>query len=433
QLLGSPTAVSTIAVPLEELIESIADRQRGLRELKELFPSFSEVLVKTEEGLAASQSPFTPAGLGKLLQLADGLRDIKAIIACSGLFEYFALRCLGDALEREFLKKTVLPELHGLDPETIGFEAAREALPIYRNAIKHAMDPVQVRQSIARLHEKLGEEESAIVQYNFIGDAYYRMGQPARAIEVYQRILELRPQDEMATQKIVRVYQDSAEAELARGNPEGAVKLHESAFTLCPDDETTLRRLTRILIDNGWEADLPELCERAIGHAKRTGDMEVAVRVCRTVLDICPNEATIQKKLVNAYLAFDRLELAAEAMADLARLLNARGQRARALDLAEKIRRLRVDNPEVQKVWRGLARELGMEDAGSRLGLTSTIFAIVLLAFTGYQVWTYYEWKDLEGEALAYAEAARASVQNGDPSSVSLEPDPRTAMLRGLA
>ncbi|MEM7235902.1 MAG: hypothetical protein AAF517_27285, partial [Planctomycetota bacterium] len=317
-LLDGSGPTASVPIPLARLIDAVETRQKRLEEYRAVLPSGKEVFVPTAEGMAHMQES-TDYALKKLFGLVDGFRNLETLVTASSFYEVLALGKLVDALDGELLKKTVLPEIKHVTTSQLDPASAEGWLPSFKNAVKHAVDPLEYRERLAELYECVGDADGAVVQYNFIGDSLYRMKKPAKAIAAYQRALDIKADDVLVTDKITRIYQDAAEQELANGDLSQAITLLENALTTRPDDQVVFQRLTDLLTRHKHLDQLSELLDRVIAHGKRLGDCELGVAACRQVLANVPRSATFQKKLINIYLDFQEVDQAAEEMANLAR------------------------------------------------------------------------------------------------------------------
>ncbi|MBN1441725.1 MAG: PQQ-binding-like beta-propeller repeat protein [Planctomycetes bacterium] len=438
RLLEEGGVASRTPVPIGELIQELQKHIEILRATRRVLPSRKEIFVVTAEGMAHSQAHPEDFVLQHLFGLIDGFRDLGILVENSRFYEPFVLHRIASYLEKEYLKKTILPEIKGVQVENLPRDKVSQYLPHFRNAVRHAVNPMDAREKLAALLEKTGDLDGAVVQYNFIGDGLYRMRKPGKAIGAYQHALALRPDDLAIVEKISRIYQHSAEQELDKGNVKDAIKLLESALQTRPDDPAVFQRLVEILLQNRNQRDLVDLCDRVIAAGKKQGNPQIGVDACRQILSNLPDNPLFQKKLVNIYLDFGQIEDAAAEMAVLAMIYQQKGQKERALDLADKIRRLRGEYPEVARIHRSLAEKLGIRTRGRSRGALVVGLALgLLVVFSAYQVLGYIVWREVETSGVAFARAERISRQmaaDSDPTRTppALDFDPTSAEAQSL-
>ncbi|MCZ6792085.1 MAG: tetratricopeptide repeat protein, partial [Planctomycetota bacterium] len=365
QLLSGQSVASRHPIDVEDLSSDLAGRLEDLRKYETILPSHEEIFVLTAEGMAYMQGN-QDVGLHRVFTLIDGFRDLASLISCSRFYYHYVVQKIVESLENDFLKKRVLPEIRGIDPGLLSVDEAKSYLPHFKNAVKHSVDAMAARDRLASLYETLGMFDDAVVQYNFIGDALYRMKKPSKAIAAYQHALEIKPDNAMVTDKVIRIYQDAAEDEIEDGAADNAIQLLEKALYTRPEDTHVFQSLSAILVERGMLRDLTNLCDRVVAHARKTGNLRAGVGACRQILTLIPDSPLFQKKLVNIYLDSDQVEQAAREMAVLARIFMDRGQTERSLDMAEKVKRLRNKSPEIGQIHKNLEKELRVRGRHSR-------------------------------------------------------------------
>jgi tetratricopeptide (TPR) repeat protein len=431
---------------LSEIVETLRARLEVSKSLEEVLPSAEEVFVVTAEGMQYKQTHPQDFAVQRLLGLTDGLRDLDGLIRDARFYEFFTRRLVAEWLDREILKKSILPELRHVSTSTLSADEARKYLPYFKNAVKHSVDPLAARERLAVVHEKLGQLEECVVQYNFIGDALYRMKKPAQAIKAYHKALTHKPDEVLIVEKISRIYYEAAEELVLKGEHMQAAQLLRNALRVSPEDWQAFEKLVGILSRAGEWKEISDLCERVAKHAKESGNVEVAVNAYRIVLAKVPQPAPFQRKLVNTYLDFGEKQAAAALLREMiARNLDD-DEPENALELVEKIARIGQMTPELEELRKRLLKDLGVADgrrgrSGRRLA-AALVAAVVLL---GYQVWSYFAWAGIEKEAVALAASAGASgaaaprpvaAPQREPSAQEAPPpvvlDPTPEELRAL-
>jgi outer membrane protein assembly factor BamB/tetratricopeptide (TPR) repeat protein len=351
--------------------------------------------------------------------LVDGLRDLRSILADTYFYEFHVLAAIAKAMEKGFLKKTIHPELKGLATQTFSRQDAEDHLPHFRNAVKFGVDELAARERLAVVYEKLGKVDDAVIQYNFIGDALYRMQKAAKAIKAYQMAVQLKPGEILITEKITRIYREAASQELGKGNVEHAVQLLEGALRIRPDDREMFVQTMQLLIQEKRLDQLADLCHNITARAKETRTPEVAIHAWRDVSRELPRNTLFRKKLINLYLDFNLPAEAGSEMEILAKQYIERGQDDKARELLDKMRRMGTAGNETKILRRQMAGKNKRKNP--RRGHAVRRFAAVLTLFVlVYQGWGHFAWTDLSNKI-----AVANSLPRGQDDAKDLAPGPR--------
>ena len=408
KLIASDGIASRTPLPLKQLISAYESRLETRRQIDGVLPSHEEVFVLTAEGMQYKQNHREDFPRQRLLSLVDGFRNLGTLLQATRFFEQFSLELIVDCLDRDLLKKTQLPEIRGIALETLPLVDCKRVLPWFKNAVRHSVDQLGARDKLATLHERLSEFDEAVVQYNFIGDALYRMGKSVAAIQAYQRARVLKPDETLISDKIKRIYVAAAKEQIAQGQTEEAAQLLEQAHGICREDWGIFRKLVELRTRAGKFRDIIELCERLAVHGDETGRPELTVEAYSIVLEKVPNHLGFKKRLINAYLDNGNHREATRLLRDLVGRYLERREPERALEMVEKAMRVGKNTEDLRQLRRKLQKKLGVVSTKRRNSRHKLVLPLVLLlAFLSYQAWSYLSWKDLEGENIALAEAER--------------------------
>ena len=415
-------------VAIADILAELRRRTELMEGYRLLVPSDEEIFVITEKGLAVKGTSRSNFLLKRLLDLIDGFRNLRLLVQDSRFYEFHVLGTIAKCLEDGHIKKTIHPELKGLATHTFTVADATKYLPYYKNAVKYGVDELAARERLAVVHERLGKVEDAVIQYNFIGDALYRMKKPGKAVKAYQRALSLKPGEILITEKISKIYREAADEEVANGNVEQAANLLESAIRLQPGDREVFRRVLTLLVSKNKLKELSDLCDWIIAYARKTRTPEIGIQTCMEIMRAVPRNSAFRKKLINLYLDFDMKAEATSVMEDLARHYFEKGHVAKAQDLIEKIRRTGVPGAASRDIVKQIEESQPNGRKPIRRDRTARILVIAVLGFCVYQAFTFRAWTDLRNR-YAFAEALEASERKAG----SLLPDPDESRCSDLS
>jgi tetratricopeptide (TPR) repeat protein len=384
-LLDTESLVASTPVQISDVLDELRRRNTVLQKLTQLVPSADEVFVVTEMGMSYKQGRSYDIVLQEVFDLMDGFRDLKTIVRDSGLFEFDILSLIVETLEHGNLKKTLHPELKGISTNALSLADAENFLPYYKNAVKYGVDEIAARERLAAVYEKLQNVDDAVIQYNFIGDALYRMNKASKAVRAYQRALALKPGEPLITDKIWKIYIQAAEEELEQDRVDAAIPLLQAALRLRPDETTAFEPLAQALLAKERYKEIGELLDFLRAEAKKSGDSEAALHAFKIVTDALPKHAGFQRKLINLYLDCERLEEAQAAMLELANVYEQQGARSKARELREKVERVGTGKAVSRK-----RREKRPRKESHRLVRTRAKSAVALRCFFAFFVLFFF-------------------------------------------
>jgi len=426
-LLHRGGLTARLSISVDELIVGIRSRLERTELIRTVLPSDDEIFVVTADGMQFKQTHPHDFALQRLLSFVDGLRDLRSLKRACAFYDIHTLDLVVDCLEKEILKKTQIPELKDVSTTALTEKEAEELLPYFKNAVKHSVDQLSARERLAVILEKLGQTEECVVQYNFIGDALYRMKKPAAAIKAYHKALSLNPSEPLIVDKTTRVYLEAAEEQILRGEHMQGAQLLHNALRVNPEDWAAFEKLVGILARAGDHKELAELCTRQTKCAKQAGDPMIAVKSHKIVFQKVENPLPYQRRLVNAYIDFGETKAAATLMKEMiARHLDA-ADSEKALDLVEKIDRIGEMTPEIAGLRKRLLKDVGAIDPKKRARSRRIAIAGVIAAvFLGYQAWSFVAWNGLNQDSVALAESASslpAPTKEGQRQKFELDKD----------
>ena len=419
-LLGCERLVASTPVKLTNVVEEYQARHEELTSIRESIPDDGEVFVLTSEGEAYKKTHSDDYVLQRVLDAFDGTRELRNVFKDCPFFEHQVLHVIAEAMRNGHLKKTIHPELKGFSTSDLTQEEAEQFLPALKNAVKYGIDELAARERLAAVFERLGRVDDAVIQFNFIGDALYRMEKPAKSVKAYQRALELKPGETLLIEKIISIYSHAAQADLVAGNIKSAQRYLESALKIQPSNLAVFKQLAELYSCGKRYKELADAVDLVRAHATRCRQVEPARLACQAAIELAPTKATFRKKLINIFLDFGCNSEAAAAMSELAGLYRDAGETESALALEEKVDRLREagkgrtktrrssENPKRRPRGRNVRAESDLQPR-RRGGRLLRGFGVLVLLVLAYQTWSLVAWQEIERK-YAHAETLRDGV-----------------------
>jgi tetratricopeptide (TPR) repeat protein/outer membrane protein assembly factor BamB len=397
-----------VSVSLPSLIALVKGRAEQAEVVASLVPSHKEVFVLTEKGMARRSSPEADFGTKRLFDLIDGFRSLGEVIRDTVFFEFYILSRIADALQAGYLRKTLSPEIREVSITHLDREGAARYLPAFKAAVKYSVDEIGARERLAVLYERLDDPEEAVIQYNFMGDALYRMKKVPKALQAFQKALELRPRDPFISDKVVKIYQEAAEMALKENKRDVALTLLGAAHKTRPDAVEVSEKLLSLHVEDRDVQAVAEICDAAVARSLSERDLAPALRILGTAVEKFPQESLFRKKLVNVYLDFGMNEEAVAELEELARRELKLGATTRAQEILEKILRIDPSRDDLRRQLKGSTRRPRTRHVFN-LRISFLKVALVLgLLLAGYQYWSYLDLQPFREQAVAYSNSGPA-------------------------
>ncbi len=237
----------------------------------------------------------------------------------------------------------------------------RQATAMCQRALKHAPMNTAVRAKLIDLLISHGQIDEALRHYIILGDSHYQLAQMDRAREIYQEALLLAPRGSPEHQWGVRILHKMGDIDMQRVDWRRAMEVYEQIRELAPDDERA--RLT--LMDLYYRFDEPE---RAVveldGLLKIYRDRGKTPRIFAILEDAVgerPDDIPLRTRLTQAHLDAGNVEQALEHLDALGDLQLEAGRYEDAQATIRVIIALRPPNVEV---YQQLLDQLG-EQSGN--------------------------------------------------------------------
>src|SRR2546426_844955 len=156
-LLKYEEITTRVPVSLVKIFEEMRRRTELAAAHDILIPSYEEVFILTEKGLGLKQQEKQDFVLQRIVDLLDGLRNLRSIIKDTYFYEFQVITWIVHALDEGFIKKTIHPELKGLSTQNFSREDVERYLPYFKNAVKYGVDELAARERLAVVYEKIAK------------------------------------------------------------------------------------------------------------------------------------------------------------------------------------------------------------------------------------------------------------------------------------
>lgn len=232
----------------------------------------------------------------------------------------------------------------------------RQAIAVYQRALKVAPMDMAVRARLIDLLISHGEIDKALEHYLNLADSYYHAAQMDQARDTYQEALRLAPRGDPERNWAVRILHKIGDIDMQRVDWKGAIDIYEQIRDLAPDDE----RACLTLMELYYRFNRPDVgISKLDGLLKIYRESDKTGRIFAILEDAVRERAKdipLRTRLAQAHLNAGHTEQALEHLDKLGDLLLEAG---RAEDAKATIRAIIALHPPNIVAYQQLLDQLG--------------------------------------------------------------------------
>src|ERR1700733_9086994 len=196
----------------------------------------------------------------------------------------------------------------------------QNAISEYEKILKADAKDLTVMNTVGDLYARLGQGDRAVEHFKSVGDAYAAQGFTVKAIAMYKKLSKLKPSlesvlrlAELYTQQGLfndarAQYKQVAEEFLRTGELEQAVRIFQKILEMDPENVAMRTKLAEVYLGLGKKAEAWQIFSAAAENLRSRGLVSAAVEIVQRMLIIDPsnNDAL----LLRGRLAFDSGDIA---------------------------------------------------------------------------------------------------------------------------
>jgi len=238
----------------------------------------------------------------------------------------------------------------------------RKAIEVYRRALVAAPMSISVREKLIDLLIENGEPDLALEEYAALGENYYRLARVDDALKTYEQALRLAGRTEVPTDWKVGILHRVADLHMQRVHWKEAASVFEKILDLSPEDEQASLRLVELRYRLGQEklalADLDALIVR---YGKRQELPKIAT-LMKDLVTANAQDLSLRSRLTRIYV---ELGMKKEATAELDTLGELQLEAGRRVEAMETLRTIIALEPDEKEGYTRLLRELQDRSPGA--------------------------------------------------------------------
>ncbi|MCK5313808.1 MAG: tetratricopeptide repeat protein [Anaerolineales bacterium] len=322
-----------------------------LRQAREQLSSHSEggPLIPLAEIMIQSRSSQFVESLSKISQLEDEghLRSAmeEAYYALQFAPTYLPLHTyMGELLlQQDQLQEAIDKFLMVAQSYNMRGEAQR-AVELYRHIIDLAPLDLSPRRFLIDQLLAQGQVEDALNEHMDYADIYYRMADLDNARETYMEALNLAQQSQLGTSWRVKILHRIADIDLQSLDWRQALQIYETIRSLQPDDEKARRNLVELNIRLGLEDKAQGEIDNYLAYLKQTNQQESVIEFLENLVREVPDRPALHNRLAQYYYNAGRTTDAIAQLDTVGELFVEAGDTAGAIQAFEAILALNPPN-----------------------------------------------------------------------------------------
>jgi tetratricopeptide (TPR) repeat protein len=181
----------------------------------------------------------------------------------------------------------------------------QNAIAEYEKILNHDAKDLTVTNTVGDLYARLGENPKAVECFKRVGDAYAAQGFTVKGIAMYKKITKLVPSvdgslklAELYTQQGLfndarAQYLQVAEDFIKSGNPEQAVRLFQKILEMDPENVAMRVKLAEVYVKLGKKKDAWEIFSAAAESLRARGSLAAAEDILQRMLKLEPGNSYV--------------------------------------------------------------------------------------------------------------------------------------------
>ena len=179
----------------------------------------------------------------------------------------------------------------------------QNAISEYEKILKNDPKDLTVTNTVGDLYSRIGESDKATECFKAVGDAYAGQGFTVKAIAMYKKICKLKPSLESLL-KLAELYTQQglfndaraqylqvAEEFMKAGELENAVRIFQKILEMDPENSSMRVKLAEVYVRLGKKNDAWQIFSQAAESMRSKGSLQAAEEVLQRMLTLDPGNA----------------------------------------------------------------------------------------------------------------------------------------------
>ena len=206
-----------------------------------------------------------------------------------------------------------------------------KAIDVYRRILCYIPDSLEAREKVVTVYDLQGNKAKAKLEYIFLANVYDRKNLHMKSIEMCKRVLDMDEGDISVRKKLctyyvkqgiadiaIKEYNELADLYMTNGFPSSAIEMYQSIIDLKPDNHEIRVKLTELLKTEGKLEDAVKQYFSLIEKYMKEDNISDAIELYRAIIGLKPDDIVAYHKLSELHLQFKEIDKAVSVLEDLA-------------------------------------------------------------------------------------------------------------------
>ena len=235
----------------------------------------------------------------------------------------------------------------------------RQAMAVYQHTLKLAPMDTVVRAKLIDLLISHGEIDEALEHYLILADSYYHLAQMDQARDTYQEALRLAPRGDSKRRWAVCILHKIGDIDMQRVDWKRAIEIYEQIRNIAPDDERARLTLMELYHRfNRSELAIAEL-DGLLRIYRENDKTQRIFTILEDMVSKQPDDIPLRTRLAQAYLDAGHIQ---QALEHLDKLGDLQVEAGRYEDAQATIRAIIALRPPNVAAYQQLLEQLGERD-----------------------------------------------------------------------
>ncbi len=224
---------------------------------------------------------------------------------------------------------------------------AVQSVRLLRRVVQLAPMDMDAHRELIRLLSDQGAVDEALSEYINLAEAYYRLAELDAARQTYEQALRLAEQSHADRAWKVQILHHMADIDIQRLNWRKALRVYEQIVSLTPNDEIAQSRLVELNYRLGNPSIAVQMLDRRIRQLQNQGETGRCVEFLEQLIETLPEEPELLQRLGQVYQMAGEREKAVATLDKAGELLLQQGRREDAIQVIQQI--IRLNPPQVEQ------------------------------------------------------------------------------------
>jgi tetratricopeptide (TPR) repeat protein len=230
------------------------------------------------------------------------------------------------------------------------------AATILEEVLEMAPLDLDVRVNLIELFENEERWDEALDQYIHLAETFQQLGDFDRSSDTFEAAEELARRINAPAEKLVEIKHFIADIHQMRLNTRAAQQIYEGILEVKPDDVKALRALIDIYYTQGNQVEAVQRLDNLLGFYARDGQIQKIISLLEEMVHVNPADTAIRQRLASIYR---KRGLKAEAIEQLDRLGELQLDAGLTSEAAKTIKQIISMKPDRIEDYQRLLAQLG--------------------------------------------------------------------------